>query len=93
MSDKPVREACPTWDRTELSDPMSNTFVRLLLKIFERPHNSQTIGPMSYELIGQWLFDMGSNTLSNPTLKKSVKQPCPTWDRTEWSNPMSDKMC
>ncbi|PLW19141.1 hypothetical protein PCANC_16156 [Puccinia coronata f. sp. avenae] len=62
---------------------------RMLLKIFERPHNSQTIGPMSYELIGQWLFDMGSNTLSNPTLKKSVKQPCPTWDRTEWSNPIT----
>ncbi|PLW21097.1 hypothetical protein PCASD_21752 [Puccinia coronata f. sp. avenae] len=47
---------------------------------------------MSYKLIGQWLFDMGCNTLSNPTLKKSVKQPCPTWDWTEWSNPMLDKM-
>ncbi|PLW09684.1 hypothetical protein PCASD_24511 [Puccinia coronata f. sp. avenae] len=47
---------------------------------------------MSYELIGQWLFDMGSNTLSNPTLKKSVEKPCPTWDWTEGSNPMSDKM-
>jgi hypothetical protein len=72
-------------DELKLIGPWRSTIWKLL-KIFERPHNSRTIGPMSYKLIGQWLFDMGSNTLSNPTLKKSVKQPCPTWDRTEWSN-------
>jgi hypothetical protein len=30
MLEKPVRKDCPTWDWTEFSDPMLNTFVLLV---------------------------------------------------------------
>jgi hypothetical protein len=71
MSDKPVRQVCPTWDQTILSDAMSNKPGSMGLSDM----GSDNCVRSRVEQAGSMSFsDMGSNNLSQQGNDLLVKE-------------------